>query len=196
MPYNDQLKTVFLHIPKTGGTTIKRMLGIRQFNSENPELIPSPQHLTCALLRTKMGGEKYDSYFKFTFIRNPWSRLVSEYFWRQSGPKRRVDMTFSGFTEYAAGIALGGRFYERRFDDHFIPQIEYTRDVNRVYRFEQFAQGVMSVAKILGLDIEEVPAKPARQHDHYWEFYDPASRARVERVYQEDIDAFGYEFEG
>jgi len=196
MPYNDHLKTVFLHIPKTGGTTVKRLLGIRQFNSENPEVIPSPQHLTCALLRTEMGCEKYDSYFKFTFVRNPWSRLVSEYFWRQSVPKRRLAMSFPEFTEYAAGIAISGRFCERRFDDHFIPQIEYTRDVNRIYRFEQFAQGVMSAASLLGLDIEEVPEKPARRHDNYWEYYDAASRARVARVYQDDIDAFGYEFGG
>ena len=90
MPYNDQLKTVFLHIPKTGGTTVKRLLGIRQLNSENPVLIPSPQHLTCALLRVSMGHEKYDSYFKFTFVRNPWARLVSDYFWRLSGPKKKA----------------------------------------------------------------------------------------------------------
>jgi len=196
MPYSDQLETVFLHIPKTGGTTIKRLLGIHQFNSENPELIPSPQHLTCALLREKMGSEKYDSYFKFTFVRNPWTRLVSEYFWRQGAPKRRLDMTFSEFTKYAEDVVRNGRFYDRKFDDHFIPQIEYTSDVNRVLRFEQFAEGVTSIAGQLGVHIDKVPEKPARRHDNYWEFYDPASRARVERVYQEDIDAFGYEFEG
>ena len=105
-------------------------------------------------------------------------------------------MTFSEYTEYAADIVRNGRFYDRKFDDHFIPQISYTTDVNRIFRYEQFAEGVMSVAGLLGVHIEQVPAKPARHYDNYRAFYDPASRARVESMYQEDIDAFGYEFEG
>jgi hypothetical protein len=196
MPYNDHLKAVFLHVPKTGGTAIKRLLGINQLNSENPALIPSPQHLTCALLRAAIGPEKYDSYFKFTFVRNPWSRLVSDYFWRQGGSRRRMDMTFSEFTAYVADLVRTGRFYDQRFDDHFIPQVKYTRDVDRIYRFEAFADGVKSAARLLGVEIEEVPEKRTRPYDNYWEFYDAASKARVEAVYREDIDAFGYEFEG
>ena len=196
MPYNDNLKTVFLHIPKTGGTTITRLLGILRLNSENPEVIPSPQHLTCALLKTEMGPEKYDRYFKFTFVRNPWSRLVSEYFWRQGGPRRRVNMTFSEFTEFAEVMVCRGRYYDQRFADHFIPQIEYTRDIDRIFRFERFADGVMTAACLLGVDIEEVTDKPVRRYDKYWELYDASSRARVEKIYQADIDAFGYEFEG
>lgn len=196
MPYNDKLKAIFLHVPKTGGTTVKRLLGINQLNSENPELIPSPQHLTCALLRLKMGPEKYDSYFKFTFVRNPWSRLVSDYFWRQAVSRRRVNMTFSGFTAFVEGVVCAGRFYDQRFDDHFIPQIEYTKDADRIFRFERFADGVKSAARLLGVEVKHVPDKRARPYDNYWEFYDAASRARVETIYQQDIDAFGYEFEG
>jgi len=196
MPYDDKLKAVFLHIPKTGGTAIKRILGINQLNSENPALIPSPQHLTCALLRAAIGPEKYDSYFKFTFVRNPWSRLVSDYFWRQGASKRRVDMTFSEFTEYVEGVVRTGRFYDRRFDDHFIPQVQYTRDVDRIFHFEAFADGVKSAARLLGIGIDEVPDKRPRPYDNYWEQYDAVAKARVEAIYREDIDAFGYEFEG
>jgi chondroitin 4-sulfotransferase 11 len=196
MPYNNKLKTIFLHVPKTGGTTINRLLGINQLNSDNPELVPSPQHLTCALLRPMMGPEKYDSFFKFTFVRNPWSRMVSEYFWRQDTPKRRVDMTFPEFTEFAAGIVQKGRYYNQRFDDHFIPQIEYTRKVDSIFFFEQFADGVKSAAEQMGVEIDAVPDKPTRPYDNYWEWYDESSRAIVETIYREDIDAFGYEFGG
>jgi hypothetical protein len=105
-------------------------------------------------------------------------------------------MTFPEFTSFVAGVVRSSRFHDRRFDDHFIPQIEYTRDVDRIFRFEQFADGVKSAARSLGLDIEQVPPKPARPYDRYWEFYDPDSKATVEAIYQQDIEAFGYEFEG
>lgn len=194
MPYNDDLKAVFLHVPKTGGTAVRRMLGINQFSSEDPALIPSPQHLTCALLRLAIGPQKYDRYFKFTFVRNPWSRLVSDYFWRQAAPGRITDMTFPEFTARAEAVVSAGRFYDRPFDDHFIPQVEYTKKVDRVFRFEAFAEGIRSAAGLLGVEIGDVPEKKARPYDAYWTFYDAASKARVEKIYRRDIDAFGYQF--
>ena len=105
-------------------------------------------------------------------------------------------MTFSEFTAYVEGVVRTGRFYDQRFDDHFIPQVEYTKDVDRVFRFEAFADGVKSVSRLLGVGIVEVPDKRPRPYDNYWEHYDAASKARVEAIYREDIDAFGYEFEG
>ena len=194
MPYNDKLAAVFLHIPKTGGTTVKSLLDISQLNSEDPNLIPSPQHLTCTMLRERMGAEKYDRYFKFTFIRNPWGRLLSDYFWRQAAPRRKLDMTFPEFTELASDVVENGHYYRDRFADHFIPQVEFTRDVDAIYRFEKLEQGLLSAAVILDVDVGRVPAKQKKPHDEYWRFYDSASRSRIEDLYREDIETFGYEF--
>jgi hypothetical protein len=196
MPYDDNLKTTFLHIPKTGGTTVKRLLGIRHFDNPNPNVIPSPQHLNCARLRIQLGDPKYDSYFKFTFVRNPWTRLVSEYFWRKRLQRQAIDMTFREFADYATGFVRGDCYYSQPLGDHFIPQVEYTTDVDQVFRFEAFADGLKSAARTLGIDIGEVPCRPVRTHIDYWSLYDDVSRALVEDIYRQDIEAFCYEFEG
>ena len=88
MPYNDKKKIIFLHIPKTGGTTIERLFNINLFHSSRPDERPSLQHLTCNMLCEKMGKSKYDSYYKFTFIRNPWARILSTYFGAKHCPRK------------------------------------------------------------------------------------------------------------
>jgi hypothetical protein len=152
MPYSDEKRVIFLHAPKTGGTTIKRLFGINKLDNPDPSIRPSLQHLTCKLLRQRIGNEKYEQYYKFAFVRNPWARVVSDYFWRQQLPKKRSVPSFPEFVSYARNLVLEKCFYEREFDDHFIPQINYTFDVDDVFRFEKFEQGVRTVAEKLRVE--------------------------------------------
>ena len=62
-------RLIFVHIQKTGGNAIITALG---------ESLNYPEkHLLASDLRQLYGADVWDSYFKFAFARNPWSRLVS-----------------------------------------------------------------------------------------------------------------------
>ena len=79
MPYDDDKRVIFLHVPKTGGTTVKRLFEIRQLDDPDPTIRPSPQHLTCDLLRGSIGEDKYWSYYNFLLsgILGPgWSAVI------------------------------------------------------------------------------------------------------------------------
>lgn len=186
---------IFLHVPKTGGKTVRTLFDIRRYYDPKPHVIPSPQHLTCDLLRDRLGDEKYESYYKFAFVRNPWSRLVSDYFWRQQLPKKRNVPPFDEFVDHVQRVVASGRFYEHEFDDHFIPQVQYTSDVDDVFRFEDFSGSIQKLASKLGLKIGPVAEKQPKPYDKYWQYYDKRSRSVVAETYKEDIEAFGYEFE-
>jgi hypothetical protein len=76
MPIYNNIKCIYVHIPKTGGQSISKMLSQAELlckNENNCEL----EHLTMSMILNRL---KPESYFKFAIVRHPVDRLVSEYF--------------------------------------------------------------------------------------------------------------------
>src|ERR671916_1175076 len=66
-------KLVFVHIQKTGGDTVSRLMresipDIFGFKAKHEFAVKAAADLEC-----------WNEYFKFAFVRNPWDRLVSWY---------------------------------------------------------------------------------------------------------------------
>ena len=59
---------IFVHVQKTGGSSILRAFGLRG------DLV---DHRLAADLRGQYGRALWNRCFKFSFVRNPWERLVS-----------------------------------------------------------------------------------------------------------------------
>ena len=68
--YSTPTQFIFVHIPKTAGTSTLRWL--------NGGVVKRNCHST-ALQYKKMLGQQYNSFFKFSFVRNPWDRMLSFY---------------------------------------------------------------------------------------------------------------------
>jgi hypothetical protein len=194
MPYCDELEAIFLHVPRTGGTAIKRMFGIHQLDSDDASVVPSPQHLTCELLRLRVGSEKYERYYRFAFVRNPWARLLSTYRWRRRLPKKRAVPPFPEFVRHVQRVVEEERYYEEEFGDHFIPQVQYTLDVHDVFRHEAFGAGVHEVAERLGVKVGALPSGGRQPRGAYWEHYDDQTRSVVFETYRDEIERFAYVF--
>jgi hypothetical protein len=71
----DKHKILFIHIPRTGGTSVENHFNYQSKHGWNPK---NSQHLT---LEEYSNHYNLDDYFKFTVVRNPWDRLVSWYIW-------------------------------------------------------------------------------------------------------------------
>jgi hypothetical protein len=68
-------KLLFIHIPRTGGTSIEQSFGRPRCKEGINSLT---QHNTLKQYSEK---EDINSYFTFSFVRNPWDRLISWYLW-------------------------------------------------------------------------------------------------------------------
>lgn len=233
------LGVIFVHVPKTGGQSIEHAflekLGetwqTRQKYllrpNDNPAVGPPRMaHLTAPEYRDlgHVTREQFDAYFKFGFVRNPWTRLASEYRFRRSS----IRASFR--------IWLLERFPEPGFDDmwrHVMPQSDYLyeRDgraaVDFVGRFETLAEdyrtvtdrldaglpalrrvnsttdlGMLERVRHLGpvRGLRSILAETLRKTFHpaparWQDYYDADTRAFVARFYAEDIARFGYRFD-
>jgi len=222
------LKCVFVHVPKTAGQSIEQYfvdhLGL-DWNldreklllqkNDDPALGPEKlahlsavEYISCG----HMTEEQFSSYFSFAFVRNPWTRILSEYRYRNYFHHR----SFKDF--------ILNRMPAPGMDDkyrHVMPQYDLLYDrkgnllVDFVGRFENLQRDFDRVCERLGLVDSSLPHrnrsdKKSRdfkrklrnilyrngenRHDGLTDFYDDETRAAVEEYYRIDIETFGYRF--
>lgn len=71
----DESKSIFVHIPKCAGVSINKSLYGNLAGG----------HTTFDEYIIIFEPKCIENYFKFTFVRNPWDRVVSAYFFLQKG---------------------------------------------------------------------------------------------------------------
>jgi hypothetical protein len=138
--YIKEWKLIFVHIPKAAGQSVERyflsILG-KRWEDRGPYLLsvnkspengpPRLAHLFASEFVEKNYLEKadYESSFKFTVVRDPFSRVVSEYLYR-----RRV----MSFKKFVLNINTFKDDYSNGYDiaRHLVPQAQFIFDKNDV----------------------------------------------------------------
>lgn len=201
---------VFVHIPKTAGTSVYEALGgdrsrDRQHGFDRARGLPL-QHMTAAEM-IDLGyvtrGE-FDRCYSFCFVRNPWDRMVSEWKWRcgtalpRIHPRRYLKTSLKRFLLEGPGWRGGVGAKIRR---HLLPQVAFIRDrngrqiVDFVGRFERLAEDFETVCERAGLkDCSLGWAKKTRREATYAPYYDDETADLVGRMFADDIETFGYRF--
>lgn len=202
MPISRQYKIIFLHNPKTGGTAIEKLFDI----TAGPENLFTPnypanqivlQHLPYKKLQKIIPEDIFSTYFKFTIVRNPWDRLVSDYHWKNRGCdtfEEFIDYMDDIYTEYTFEAIEQCPEVAKNYLGHFLPQYSYCGPDVTVYRFENFAADVAALLQKYNIS-KPVPRENSTHHKHYSHYYDTRTRTIVEKIYARDISLFGYTFE-
>lgn len=191
----DERKAIFIHVPKTGGTSIKEAL----FNSK------CGGHLTLDSYALIMSAEKLSSYFKFCFVRNPWDRLVSSYTYLAQGGNNRRDRMFydtciskfSGFEDFVRNWLNRENIFQYV---HFLPQTKFV--VHRyglvkpdlVARYEHLEAEYRNIAARFGISVRLPHSNKSKRTD-FRNYYSDKTREIVASVYSSDIHHLGYTFE-
>lgn len=208
-------KCIFVHIPKTAGMSINSFFhpGVK-FHYANPDYTRlfgwcpkrkiHMQHATSSqLVETELiTEEQWKSYYKFTFVRNPWDRAYSDYLWVQgfSGVKGNFKqyITKSGefkkiFTNNSSDKYLGDHLISQT--DFFDLQGHYELDF--VGRFENFAADILQILISLKIteDFKIFQNRSDKRLNDYSKFYTNTNMKLVESKYRADIDKLGYKFE-
>src|SRR5580698_2443457 len=155
MPVDHGRKLLFIHIPKTGGTTILTLLGLWKkerspdFQTLFGDFGPLDlQHLTLFQAEQFLTPGEYASYFKFAFVRNPWDRAVSAALWQT----RFADEGIRDLRDYIDWAErINGNGPRRPSDAHALPQFSFVTDaggcpgIDFIGRFENYARDLGAI---------------------------------------------------
>ena len=202
---------VFFASPKTGSSSVRRLLdpytdvfpvlNYGLVTSENPFYPHMTPRETRDLFRRF--GWDFEGYRKFTFVRSPWSRLVSLYEHIRRGVPDLEP--FSSWLETVSPEgAGGGGALEQRWRRYGAYSLDsYVSDeggawlVDRVIRLEDIDRELLPYLAELGLPIsqgERILHRNDGGITDYTSYYTDESIRLVERLYREDIERFGYRF--
>lgn len=197
-PWNDAHQAIFVHIPKTAGTSVLSAIGaLPVFDTHAP-----------ALAYARAYPEFYAKAYKFAFVRNPWDRFASSFHFMKHGThwkmqqdwaRRHIgDMDFRAFTLRLRNPLFRATVLSERF---FWPQMIWLQttpavgSVNEVFRFEAIEPAMQSL--YARFDIPQPLVTPHLRKTEKSDFralYDDAMIDIVAQIYRSDIDALDYRF--
>lgn len=205
MVLSDTKKFLFIHIPKTAGTSIKQVLqpygvtdyfgysrGLEQYIQARGRFPPHLSYVGAANLLTV----DLSSYYKFTFVRNPWDRYVSMYEYFRSDTKhamhqRCLTCSFGDFIEDV--IARRATFDTKSQIEYVVPPAGM-RPVDFIGKVENIENDFAIVCRTLGIEHAELSTLNATHHKHYRSYYDDSLQRKVEEFCRPEIELFGYGF--
>ncbi len=138
---------------------------------------------------------EWQSYHKFCIVRNPFDRVVSDYFWRTKGEEDPP--TFAEFVDaMVAGDTLDGTL-RGDYSNWDMYTIDDEIAVDDVIRFENLESELRAVLDRIGLAwdgwLPRAKAGGKRPRD-YRELYGPRQIEQVGALCRREIEAFGYDF--
>ncbi len=183
-------KFIFIHIPKTAGFSMLEILKL--YRDDNRY---ATGHATQRQYSKILDIQKY---YQFAFVRNPWDRLCSAFFFLKSGGMNKHDQKISEkydlqnmtFTDFVL------RHVTTINSIHCRPQykfIEYKPADVDIHKFEDLHKGFDSVCTNLNVNHELTHINKSK-HKHYTEYYDDETREIIAKKYAKDIEYFGYKF--
>lgn len=151
---------------------------------------------TAAEIRARLGADRWERYFTFSFVRNPFDQVVSAWQHLRRLPDHPLHPLAArlDFPDFVAAMAERGP----RTQLQALADGDGRLLVDFVGRTESFARDLEAICRELGIPFPGAPhenASPRRSRDHR-DYYDDATRERVARCFAADLERFGYDFDG
>lgn len=208
-------KIIFIHNPKTAGTSIERALFFKDrkpprgdgeylreelFGWDSKNKIFT-QHATITEIKNVYNID-VSTFFSFGFVRNPFDRLVSawKHFQRHFKTEIRLHEYFE--TQVINGLEPQCKQNKNSRSDWVREQYEFFTDetkenicVDFIGRFENLEQDFSKISTILQNEkLPEAKLNKSNRVADYKHYYDQQLAFEVKKHYSKDLELFKYEF--
>ena len=212
---NHEMRAVFIHIPKNGGSYLSDILS-KKYGFKN-HYYQRPDHVTYCRgkdasvdkhenrlhgtflyystspeLNRRMGmtPEKWNSYFIFCFMRDPYERIVSGW-------------NYTNKSNTSFPIYLHTRVNDYDYWHAFMPQTRHITDrngeirANFIGRVENMETDLSVILKKIGFtNIVHTPFKKnSKQHADYSTYYTPECIPVINKLFFEDFENGNYDMD-
>ncbi len=211
---NHDLKAIFIHIPKTAGSymadVLQKYYGFKNYYLHRPDherfclhtdgsvrKHENKIHGTYIYYKTSpycnkvmgMTPEKWDSYYKFCFIRNPYDKIISGW--------NYVNVHNIPFQNYIE------KPLKRNSWDYwhvFMPQTRHIlnekakiTDMNFIGKYENLEDDFLKVLNHLGIQRKHpFYSKNSKKHESFYKYYNQYSLSKVNELLKEDFVHLSY----
>ncbi len=218
MLLSNQHRYLFVHVAKTGGTSIRNALQPMRWRDPYfyPQLICSrlssmtghrigakfPRHAKIIAAKEMLPHELFEQLFKFAIVRNPWDLQVSSYYHiRRERP--HVMAHINNFEQFINWKLDPERPYQFHVDTSIEQQSDYLVDLHGelltdyIGRYENLNDDFQAICEQIGIKAPVLPhRRKATDRDRdYRSYYNDALTDKVAAYFQQDIKLLGYSFE-
>lgn len=207
---------LFIHVPKTAGTTVSERLsrytrigdaeiGASAFGEEiQPALLSQfgvGKHSTAAELKSAL-GEEYPRFFSFAFARNPYARAYSLYRFQTSW---REGPNFAAISEMRFEDYIFSDLFSEGRDGLSAKQTTWTHEsgkqiVDYVGRLERLKWSLLFIVSLIerkpasSEQLEELMRFNGSTADDEWKSKTLGeAKNHIATIYAEDFQTFGYD---
>lgn len=207
---------LFVHIAKTGGTSIRATLN--RYRWRDPYYLPQficsrishltdhrlgckfPRHAKIIAAREMLPRELFESVFKFAFVRNPWDLQVSSFHHiRRERPHLMAGHDdFESFLRYKFDP---NRPYQFHIDTSIELQSDYLIDlhgkvlVDFIGRYENLGHDFREACRRIGIHPPQLAhRRRASDRSDYRGYYNDATTDLIAEHFRPDTELFDYTF--
>lgn len=186
MIISSQYNSLFVHIPRNGGASVKQMMGEEHYDILGNMV--NDNYMNIEQLKDNYPKE-FQAYYKWTIIRNPWDREVSLY----NALKGKVIPESTTFRDYLNSISqqnLSRTIYRNQID-YFMA--DGNIQIDRIIRMEFFESSFLSLAKTINLPVKNV-LHINQTKEPYFKLYDAKNIDLVRKIREKDIEFLNYDY--
>jgi len=169
-------------------------------------LYKNMQHFTVKELKKILDPSFFNSAYKFSVVRNPYHRIVSEYFhmckicsyFSEFNGFLLQNFDFKEFVKNELSLPVEQRIL--KYDGHLEPQSYFLLDensslsyLNKIYKMETDIQECLQFCgQVANINTNNIHARNGDYDKNYSQYYDDFTKNLVYNFYKEDFDLFGY----
>ncbi|MEM8578066.1 MAG: sulfotransferase family 2 domain-containing protein [Pseudomonadota bacterium] len=203
---------VFVHAPKTGGTSMALALEARAMKDDlmlgdTPKALKRRRRLAGAQAAGRLwkhstladieGLVETEGFFVFTLVRNPWDRMVSYYHWLRGQSFDHPAVALARQLDFEAFVTAPHILASWKASParHYVTDAKGRERCDAFVRLEHLAEDLAPVEAHLGFALSLPHVNRSERTEDWRGAYSDAAHSAVAEACAEDIARFDYRFE-